>query len=722
MLRQSPVNEQLVVSPLSVIFALAMVHAGAERKTKAQINQVILNGATDDEIIDFYSNLARETLKPSNGVQMRVANAFFIEYEFPSRAGESQALCVFRVTSGARVACGANQCDEIIDAFVSDSTEGKIQNFITEDEVRGAFSLIINAVLFSAEWEHEFSKESVLSRTFHSGENVQKQVEFLNQRENRYFAKDADMEVLSLRYEGPSYALNVILPKISIPKMKIETDFDLKKALVAMGVTEMFTSSADLTGIAKSPPLMVSDAKHRGMIEIDEKGTTAAAATGLGMVAVSAIQNQPRRFVADHPFIFTLTKDNNPLAFRNAETDFGLNMLRQSPTDVTLVVSPLSVIFALTLVQAGAKGETKSQINKVISNGGLESVKNKKCKCRLSRPSQEPQPEFEYDTEICKVKANLLACLLTKATDDQIVEFYSNLAKITLTPTNGVNTRIANAFFMDKKFSIEKQYADTIKREYSAKVEALDFEQAKQAAETIDEFVSKTTEGKIKHFITEDLVSEALSLIVNAIYFKSKWKHEFSKDSTTNKTFYSSANSKKEIEFLNERDAFRNYAEDEDMEVLSLPYNDKSYAFNIILPKKRFGLNELRGKLSGALIQKLLAKLQPTILTISFPKINIETDFKLKEALIAMGVTEMFSDSADLTGIAKFPPLTVSKAAHKAIIEVDESGTVAAAVTVFKVAMATSVGQPMIRRFVADHPFIFVLTKDNNPLFMGQFA
>ncbi|EYC45627.1 hypothetical protein Y032_0421g1168 [Ancylostoma ceylanicum] len=105
MLRQSPVNEQLVVSPLSVIFALAMVHAGAERKTKAQINQVILNAcnwrdsinrlcenkkwaqkighrkkrATDDEIIDFYSNLARETLKPSNGVQMRVANAFFIE-------------------------------------------------------------------------------------------------------------------------------------------------------------------------------------------------------------------------------------------------------------------------------------------------------------------------------------------------------------------------------------------------------------------------------------------------------------------------------------------------------------------------------------------------------------------------------------------------------------------------------------------------------------------
>ncbi|KAL6744526.1 hypothetical protein Aduo_017451 [Ancylostoma duodenale] len=100
---------------------------------------------------------------------------------------------------------------------------------------------------------------------------------------------------------------------ISIPKMKIETDFDLKKALIAMGVTEMFASSANLRGIAKSPPLLVSNAVHKAIIEVDQRGTTAAAATVLGMVAVSAIQNQPRSFVADHPFIFILTKDNNPL-------------------------------------------------------------------------------------------------------------------------------------------------------------------------------------------------------------------------------------------------------------------------------------------------------------------------------------------------------------------------------------------------------------------------
>ncbi|PIO71512.1 hypothetical protein TELCIR_06590 [Teladorsagia circumcincta] len=100
---------------------------------------------------------------------------------------------------------------------------------------------------------------------------------------------------------------------------------------------------------------------------------------------------------------------------------------------------------------------------------------------------------------------------------------------------------------------------------------------------------------------------------------------------------------------------------------------------------------------------------------------NIETDFGLKEALVAMGVSEMFSDSADLTGITKEPPLKISDAAHKAIIEVNEEGTTASAATFVKaVPMSYTPEKPVI--FQADHPFLFILTKDNNPLFMGQFV
>ncbi|KAK6756721.1 hypothetical protein RB195_014883 [Necator americanus] len=359
-----------------------------------------------------------------------------------------------------------------------------------------------------------------------------------------------------------------------------------------------------------------------------------------------------------------------------AETDFGLNMLRQSPATEQLVVSPISVIFALVMVQAGAKGKTKTQINQAIAKG---------------------------------------------ATDDAIVNYYSTLSENILSSKNDVQTRIANAFFLNKGFAVEKQYADTIARKYSAKIEELDFGNAKQTAQKIDKFVSDTTAGKIKDLVTEDTVRGSFSLIINAIYFSAKWEHEFYKTSTTNATFHSSANKQKEIEFLNESEEHRFYAEDEDMQVLSLRYKDTSYAFNILLPKKRFGLDELRKKLTGVAIKKVLSKLASTYLTISVPKMKIETDFKLKEALMTLGITEMFSDSADLTGIASSPPLKVSDAAHKALIEVDEEGTTAAAATFFKIIpLSLNLEQPKI--FTADHPFVFILTKNNNPLFMGQFV
>ncbi|VDM82998.1 unnamed protein product [Strongylus vulgaris] len=106
---------------------------------------------------------------------------------------------------------------------------------------------------------------------------------------------------------------------------------------------------------------------------------------------------------------------------------------------------------------------------------------------------------------------------------------------------------------------------------------------------------------------------------------------------------------------------------------------------------------------------------------LTVPKMKVETDYKLKEALIKMGIDDMFSDEADLSGIVKSPKLKVSDAAHKAIIEVDEEGTTAAAASTVKIVpMMLIMEEP--KKFVADHPFLFILTKDMNPLFMGQFV
>ncbi|VDN26566.1 unnamed protein product [Cylicostephanus goldi] len=230
------------------------------------------------------------------------------------------------------------------------------------------------------------------------------------------------------------------------------------------------------------------------------------------------------------------------------------------------------------------------------------------------------------------------------ANDKDIKDFYSSLSNDIRNSTNGVITNIANAFFLQnifihvtftqfsKKYTIAKQFADTIHQLYAAKVEVLDFDQIQETAKTINAFVDKTTKGKIKDFIHDDMVKvlwavmtnalDAFSLVVNAIYFTAKWEYVFFKEMTSNATFYSSENQQREIEFLKESEEYRYYTEDERVQVLSLRYKDTSYAFNVFLPRKRFALEEVKRHLDGEMVQKLLSKLKRTYVTVTaFPQI-----------------------------------------------------------------------------------------------------
>ncbi|CAJ0599098.1 unnamed protein product [Cylicocyclus nassatus] len=314
-----------------------------------------------------------------------------------------------------------------------------------------------------------------------------------------------------------------------------------------------------------------------------------------------------------------------------SEMNFGLNMLRQTPVIKSMVVSPVSVIFALAMVQLGARNRTKLQINKVIAND---------------------------------------------ATDSAIVSFYSDLSK-NITNSPGAQARIANGFFLNKTFSIKKSYARMIAEKYGAAIKAYDFRQAADTAKIIDNFVSQKTDGKIENFIKSDAVEGAEALIINAIYFKANWYQEFNKKATKEALFHHSANNKGKVNYMNEYRKNRMYAENELVQVLSLPYKDTSYSFNIFLPKKRFGIDELRTKLNGATIQNLLSRLKSTLLDISIPKMKLEKDYELKQALLAMGVSDLFDRNlADLSGISE-NDLYASDAKHRAFIEAGFSSVLA---------------------------------------------
>ncbi|RCN41717.1 serine proteinase inhibitor [Ancylostoma caninum] len=221
---------------------------------------------------------------------------------------------------------------------------------------------------------------------------------------------------------------------------------------------------------------------------------------------------------------------------------------------------------------------------------------------------------------------------------------------------------------------------------------------------------------------THRVKADALSLLVSAASFASKWEYSFVKSLNTRGVFYSRKSFERKVEYMNVVKENRYYAENEHMQVLSLRYSDTSYALNIFLPKQKFALEALRTRLTGSVIQTTLSQLKSTYMTISIPKIKIKTELKLKSVLRALGVSELFSDHCDLSGITKTSALKISHASHKAIIEISEGGTTEKeGGNYYKpVIQPTPTYQPTA--FVADHPFLFVLTKDHNPLFIGQYV
>ncbi|KAK6758690.1 hypothetical protein RB195_016111 [Necator americanus] len=357
-----------------------------------------------------------------------------------------------------------------------------------------------------------------------------------------------------------------------------------------------------------------------------------------------------------------------------AETDFGLKLLQQPPVMQPSVVSPLSVLFALAMVQIGSKGNTKTQINKVISHG---------------------------------------------RSDENTIGYYSRLAKeVGKTGDDGLQSLVANGFFIDGRYEINEEYRNRITEKFSAQCTSLDFKREKESAEVINNFVSNATQGRIKTMVNERTIRDAHSLLLNAIYFSGVWKDKFSRKKSFMAKFFKTPQRTKRIRFMNAYNVRRSYTENNDMQVLSLAYTDPAYAMNIFLPKKRFGLRELLHNLNGTTIQNLLSQLKNTSVTITVPTMKLNKNVELKESLMAMGVIDLFSENADLSGITKTRNLKISDATHRALIEMNEELTTAAGATSFRFSYKSLTRNA---RFFANHPFLFIVTKSGHPLFMGKF-
>ncbi|VDP10779.1 unnamed protein product [Soboliphyme baturini] len=197
----------------------------------------------------------------------------------------------------------------------------------------------------------------------------------------------------------------------------------------------------------------------------------------------------------------------------------------------------------------------------------------------------------------------------------------------------------------------------------------------------------------------------------------------FSPESTRQQTFYASSSNSFDLDMMSQMDDFH-YGENDECQVLVLKYDPEYIAMNVFLPKEKFGLEKFEKGLTGTKLKDLMNSVSEMQVTVTMPKFKFESDVNLKDALKEMGITEMFTDQADLSVITGSPELLVSDAKHKTFIEVDENGTKAAAVTAFKIVPMSLVIQEKEIFFTADHPFMFAIVdrRNGNILFMGRYT
>ncbi|PIC25191.1 hypothetical protein B9Z55_018218 [Caenorhabditis nigoni] len=287
-----------------------------------------------------------------------------------------------------------------------------------------------------------------------------------------------------------------------------------------------------------------------------------------------------------------------------AETKFGLDFLKTLSSDKTesFVFSPLSVSLAISLVHSGANGESRAEIEKV---------------------------------------------LLCGADSECFVNHYSDFSKYLKIVENDTEVSIANRVFLRDSAQINNEYLAKIAENYDAGAESLDLKNP-ESAEKINAFIRDATQGKLDNLVSADSISDAVALLVNAIYFKGKWDEEFELDMTSPREFTLKSGEIMAIPFLREMETDRGYSSDETFQVLVLNYKDASFKFAIFLPKVHNGLENAMKNLDANKFENLLNSAQRTYMNTEIPKFSIEKELNLKETLQTLGITEIFSDHADL--------------------------------------------------------------------------
>jgi serpin B len=354
-----------------------------------------------------------------------------------------------------------------------------------------------------------------------------------------------------------------------------------------------------------------------------------------------------------------------------------------SKADQPLFFSPCSISTALAMTYAGARGDTATEMAKTL---------------HFTLPPEKLQAAYG-----------------------------SSLTQLTsVASAHGYQLRIANRLWGHRGHRFLDSFLKITRDDYGAEVSQLDFvHQTEQSRATINAWVEKQTNDKIKDLIPAGVLKVATRLVLtNAIYFKGDWQQPFDKKLTQQAVFHLTADKTGDQCLMKQRAHFR-FARTGDLLLLEMPYQSGDLSMVVLLPAKVDGLQLLERSFTLENYEKWLAELRSQDVIAWIPMFQATQEIQLAEKLSAMGMPMAFSpEGADFSGMDGKRDLFISAVIHKAFVGVDEKGTEAAATTGISIDAAVIRQPETPEEFKADHPFIFLIrdTRSGEILFLGRFT
>jgi serpin B len=284
-----------------------------------------------------------------------------------------------------------------------------------------------------------------------------------------------------------------------------------------------------------------------------------------------------------------------------------------------------------------------------------------------------------------------------------------------------VDLDIANALWGQKGKRFQPKFRAVMKDHYGSGFQEVDFVgAADKSRERINKWVEERTHGQIRNLLPSGLIKTDTRLILtNAIYFKGNWASPFKEDATAVKPFHVDKDKTRDVPLMKQRGPFRYHGQKE-FQALELPYAGEALSLLILLPSEKGTLAQVKKLLTPQTLAQLNRNMLKRKVEVFLPRFKMATDLTLARHLQSMGLSLLFSDRADLSGLdAGKEQLALDEVVHKAFIDVHEKGSEAGAASA---AVVGSRSIEIVPVFRADHPFVFLLRDNRNGtlLFMGR--